>query len=79
MQRGLERGLQQTSERHEEEMECVVCMNAPRTHVFMPCKHMCVCEACATNVMEQDPALAVAKRCPICRGPAQGTMRVVLS
>jgi uncharacterized ferredoxin-like protein len=30
-----------------EETQCVVCMDAPKNRVVLPCMHMCVCEACA--------------------------------
>jgi hypothetical protein len=45
-----------------EETECCVCMEARKTHVLMPCRHMCVCAGCASVVM------AGSKACPICRG-----------
>lgn len=39
--------------------ECVVCWEVPRTHVFVPCGHMCACKSCSER-MGSD------KRCPIC-------------
>jgi hypothetical protein len=27
---------------------CVVCFDAPKDHIMLPCFHMCVCEACAS-------------------------------
>jgi hypothetical protein len=35
---------------------CIICMNENRSHVIVPCGHMCLCENCA-NV----------ERCPLCR------------
>ena len=46
--------------------ECVVCMDAPRTHLVAPCGHKCLCEACANGLMD----------CPICRNPALCIVRV---
>jgi hypothetical protein len=43
-----------------EETQCVVCMDAPKNRVVLPCMHMCVCEACAQLL-----------RCPLCRGPIE--------
>jgi hypothetical protein len=43
-----------------EETQCVVCMDAPKNRVVLPCMHMCVCEACAQLL-----------RCPVCRGPIE--------
>ena len=40
--------------------ECVVCMEAPRTHVFVPCGHICVCGSCSNRMMESR------KLCPTC-------------
>ena len=39
--------------------ECVVCMDAPRTEVALPCKHFCVCAECAGRIE---------RTCPICNG-----------
>ena len=44
--------------------ECAVCMDAEKTHVFFPCGHICVCEACSKGVM------AGSGECPICRAVA---------
>ena len=45
-----------------EETQCVVCMDAPKNRVVLPCMHMCVCEACAQLLRD---------RCPVCRGPIE--------
>jgi hypothetical protein len=45
-----------------EETLCVVCMDAPKNRVVLPCMHMCVCEACAQLLRN---------RCPVCRGPIE--------
>jgi len=54
----------------EIEIECVMCMDAPKTHVFVPCGHMCVCSACAATIM------GAKKECPQCRGAATHCMQV---
>jgi hypothetical protein len=41
----------------EETMTCAICLTKPKSIVFMPCRHMCACEACAKKV----------SHCPICR------------
>ena len=43
-----------------EETMCVVCMDAPKDHIVLPCGHMCACGACAQLLRD---------RCPVCRGP----------
>ena len=45
-----------------EDAECCVCMEAAKSHSFIPCGHRCVCETCADNIM------TTTKECPVCRG-----------
>jgi hypothetical protein len=40
--------------------ECIVCWEVPRTHVFVPCGHVCACQSCSSRVMNSE------KRCPVC-------------
>jgi len=47
-------------------MECVVCMASPKGVVFLPCRHMCCCAACASAV----------DRCPVCRTAVADRMAV---
>jgi hypothetical protein len=53
--------------------ECKVCMHAPKSHLFVPCGHMCVCSSCAAAVMK------ATKRCPICCTPASQVVKLFLS
>jgi hypothetical protein len=41
---------------------CVVCFDAPKNRVVLPCMHMCVCEACAQLLRG---------RFPVCRTPIE--------
>jgi len=50
--------------------ECVVCMDAEKSHAFVPCGHMCVCKGCAGEIMGAD------KECPYCCSVATAVMRV---
>ena len=47
--------------------ECLVCMDAPKDHIVLPCMHICVCEACAQLLRD---------RCPVCRGPIERITQV---
>ena len=38
---------------------CVICMENPKNHLCLPCKHLCMCEKCC-NVTS-------VTKCPICR------------
>ena len=49
---------------------CVICLDAPRTHVLAPCGHKCLCGACVTDYQ------SAGAKCPLCRAPCTGTMRV---
>jgi hypothetical protein len=40
--------------------ECVVCLDARKNRLLLPCGNLCVCEACAERIKVGDP-------CPICR------------
>jgi len=41
----------------EEEQACIVCSELEKTMLFLPCRHLCTCEACASQLHQ----------CPICR------------
>jgi len=49
--------------------ECVVCLQNTKTHAFVPCGHLCVCEACV-------PATMSKRKCPICRQGATQAIKV---
>jgi hypothetical protein len=46
-----------------EEAQCVVCMDARKDHIVLPCLHLCACGACAQHLLKRWPP-----RCPVCRG-----------
>ena len=59
--------------------ECVVCLTSERCVVLMPCRHLCVCPACAEQVMRPTVGGSAndhAARCPVCRRPVQALIRV---
>jgi hypothetical protein len=57
-----------------EETMCVVCFDAPKDHILVPCYHLCVCEACANLLTQMDKPT-----CPICRTAIQQTNKVFQS
>lgn len=46
--------------------ECVVCMDATKSVILIPCWHYCLCEGCADEV----------KSCPICRGVIERVQKI---
>lgn len=67
------RAARHSTQQAEEEAEalrtaqaCIVCHDAPRQVLLLPCGHLCACTACATHPR-------VSESCPVCRGPVEGT------
>ena len=55
----------------EQETElCCICSDEPKNTVFIPCGHLCVCDACSARVMNLNA------ECPLCRGRVDTTQRV---
>ena len=46
---------------------CVVCMDALKTHIYVPCGHLCVCESCS---------MVSGQHCPVCRSYSSTVLRV---
>ena len=49
---------------------CVICFEAPQTHVFVPCGHVCACKECSARVMAKN------KKCPMCNKVSKMTMEL---
>lgn len=69
---GVENTVAQKSEYAEEDFgkECVICMSEPPDTAVMPCRHMCMCDECASTFKSQ------MNRCPICRQPAESLLKI---
>lgn len=52
-----------------EDFNCKVCLARPVGMVFLPCRHLCVCDRCAAHCKEI---------CPICRGKSWVVMGVYI-
>ena len=46
------------------ETTCIVCMAHPKSHIAVPCGHLCACGICAERMQD----------CPYCRAPVQQWM-----
>ena len=51
---------------------CIVCMDEQKSHVMIPCGHICVCESCKA-LFDRDHAL-----CPICRLEVQSVIKIFM-
>jgi len=45
----------------QERMLCVICLDAEKSVVLLPCKHLCMCRPCMIKLFN------IQKKCPICR------------
>jgi hypothetical protein len=55
----------------DEQSLCVVCMDEPKTHAFVPCGHVCVCQGCGDQLLAIQPLV-----CPMCRENATMVMKL---
>lgn len=51
-------------------LECVICMCVLRDTLILPCRHLCLCQACADSLRYQ------ASNCPICRSPFRALLHI---
>jgi len=54
--------------RRSSHLACVVCLEAPRDILLLPCRHVCCCKACADRL----------ERCPMCRAQKTAVTKVFL-
>lgn len=54
------------SEQPVDDLECMICMDAPASTIVEPCGHICVCQQCSAKLQSSnDAALCVRCRTPI--------------
>lgn len=59
-------------EQEREDRLCVVCQDRPKRVILLPCRHLCLCDACRSAIITRD------NTCPVCRRPILQTLRVFL-
>eukprot|EP01135_Chromosphaera_perkinsii_P009389 Nk52_evm65s1737 gene=Nk52_evmTU65s1737 len=57
----------------ESSVECVVCMVDSKDTAVLPCRHLCLCNACAEVLRYQS------NKCPICRAPFHALLQLRVS
>ena len=72
---GLENKSVDDGQSYEEDVDdtgadCVVCMCELRDTIILPCRHLCLCFACADSLRFQ------ANNCPICRAPFRALLQI---
>lgn len=62
----LEAAFKAHREEQQRRAACVVCLDARKSVVLMPCRHLCVCAGCAEPL----------RNCPVCRSDIAERMRL---
>ena len=61
-----------TNKSKQDDTLCIICCQFERTHAFVPCGHLCVCENCVEVTLETN-------MCPICRQKPTQSIKVYFS
>lgn len=57
-------------EQEREGRLCIVCQDQVKCVILLPCRHLCLCDACRSAIITRD------NTCPVCRRPILETLRV---
>lgn len=57
-------------EQEREGRLCIVCQDQVKCVILLPCRHLCLCDACRSAIITRD------NTCPVCRRPIMETLRV---
>jgi hypothetical protein len=57
-------------------VQCVVCLSAQKTSLFLPCKHLCACSDCAARILGAAGSGGARPACPLCRAPVEQVLDV---
>lgn len=71
----LEKTCKNSGEKVRSDRTCTICINAESTHLFIPCGHFCICEDCASQIMQDSDNV---KMCPICKAQISSVHKVYI-
>lgn len=66
--------LMEQLERERDRNLCVVCQTEEKNIVVMPCRHMCMCKSCCTQLFRMQRYQR--KTCPLCRHTITSTLEI---
>jgi hypothetical protein len=85
-QQEKERADRERSLQTAENALCCICMEAPKTVLLMPCRHLCVCEVCSQGPPSptarsprssaRSASSKTLKACPVCRAKVEECLKV---
>lgn len=58
------------TETMNDNVNCVICITDPKTVALLPCRHLCLCQNCATILRQQS------NKCPMCRSIVDSIIQV---
>ena len=73
------------SEDDERRRLCIVCRDRERSELVLPCRHLCICLTCLTQMREgvaeavDDAMLDDQLRCPVCRGLVEDSITALFA
>ncbi len=71
MREAKARLLQDALVQQKDRQLCVICQDAVKSVLLLPCRHLCSCMACYSKLVARGNAL-----CPVCRAPIASSLDV---
>ena len=54
----------------DDDLLCCVCLDVQKTHTFIPCGHLCVCNSCGPTIIN------TTSKCPLCQGASSSVVEI---
>ncbi len=69
-----ERELGNARFEHQRQLECTICMDAPRSVALLECGHFILCVTCCEKLLSDAHRLGNLAQCPFCRAVVVATV-----